>query len=159
MALIRQCNPLTYKESFGKKKRHRCNIPASAARCYTRLMPMPAFRSIPLWLGLALLLAPLSSCAQPQKQLAASPPPAAAPPPPCVVAALRPVSSASDPEGALAQIMSILQQPLTPASGTEIIVRLPDNSVHSLVQSDASSLAPGIKAGIFRTPAVSIQPY
>lgn len=123
--------------------------------------PYSSFFIRPSWAGAALLLLlPLCGCAPAEKQAAGGQPSLATPPTYSgVIAALRPASSANDPTGAVAQIMSILGQPAAAASGTEIVIKLSDNSVKSIVQPSADGLSVGGKVMIAETPATSIQPY
>jgi len=111
-------------------------------------------------LRIGLLLLPLAACAAPAQPNAANAPPA--PPPPAytgTVLALRPESALPDPNGALAQIMTILGEPAPAAvNGTEIIIRLPDNGVRASVQPSASGFTLGGKAAIPDGPSAAIQP-
>ena len=111
-------------------------------------------------LGVA-LLAPTVGCAPSHPQLAVSQPQPSGPPANAgTIAAVRPVSSASDPTGSLHQIMSILGQPAPqPADASEIVLRMPDNSVKTNVQARPATLAAGSRAAITAGPVATIQPY
>jgi hypothetical protein len=100
-------------------------------------------------------------CAAPKPQLAASPPPTpAAPLYSATIAAIRPESSSQDPTGSLQQIMSILGQPAPRAADvSEIVMRMPDNSVKTSVQPAQPALTAGAKVVVTAGPAAALQPY
>lgn len=82
-----------------------------------------------------------------------------APAPPGTVAAIRSVTSSPDPTGSVRQIMSILGRSMPQlAEASEIIMRLPDESIKTNVQPPAS-LSVGEKAAITTGPDATIQPY
>ena len=108
------------------------------------------------------LLLPLSCCAAAAPKMVETQP--AAPAPPLftgVVVAIRPETSAPDPTGAYGQIMAILGRPAAvPAtvSASEIVLRLPDDSVKTNMQEDPGGLTVGSKAMVTAPPDSSIQP-
>jgi hypothetical protein len=107
------------------------------------------------------LLLPLLGCAAAKPQLAASSPPALVAPPlyTGTITAIRPESSTPDPTGSLQQIMSILGQPAPPpANASEIVMRMPDNSIKTSVQAPRPALAAGSRIIITDGPVTSLQP-
>ena len=119
----------------------------------------PRFR-LPKPMSMGFLLLPLAACAASAPHVAVNAQPA--PPPPAytgTVLALRPESALPDPNGALAQIMTILGEPApTALNATEIIIRLPDNGVRASVQPSASGFTIDGKAAILDGSGASIQP-
>lgn len=101
-------------------------------------------------------------CAAPKPQLAASPQPQApaAPLYSATIAAIRPESSSQDPTGALQQTLSILGQPAPqPVNVSEIVMRMPDNSIKTSVQPPQPALTAGSKIVVTAGSAASHQPY
>jgi hypothetical protein len=111
-------------------------------------------------LGLCLLLQ-IAGCAAPKAPIAVSQPQQPAPRTYSgTIAAVRPVSSAPDQTGSLRQILSILGQATPqPIDASEIVIRLPDNTIKTNVQAPQPSLMAGNKAVITPEPAAMIQPY
>jgi hypothetical protein len=124
----------------------------------SRIMPEHRSTSRVSWLY---LLLPLMGCAAPKPQLAVSQPPApVAPLYTGTIAAIRPESSAQDPTGSLQQIMTILGQPAPqPANASEIIMRMPDNSIKTSVQAPQPALAAGSKVAVMAGSTAALQPY
>jgi hypothetical protein len=118
----------------------------------------PSLRPTYRMLGLSLLL---SSCAATKAQIAVNQPQQLAPPTYSgTIAAIRPVSSSQDPTGSLRQIMSILGQTAPqPVDASEIVIRMPDDTIKTSVQPPQPSLMAGNKAVITAAPDATIQPY
>lgn len=106
------------------------------------------------------LLLPIMGCAASKPQLAASPPPApAAPLYSATIATIRPESSSQDPTGSLQKIMSILGQPVPRAADvSEIVMRMPDHSIKTSVQSSQPSLMAGARVVVIAGSTTSLQP-
>lgn len=109
-------------------------------------------------LGLCPLLV-AAGCATSKVPVAAVQPQPSAPPAISgTIAAIRPETSSPDPTGSLQQIMSILGQPAPQVTdASEIVVRMPDDTVKAKVQAPQSTLAVGSKAVITTGPAATIQ--
>jgi hypothetical protein len=106
------------------------------------------------------LALPVIGCASPKAPASVTPQAMAAPGISGTIAAIRPVTSSQDPTGALKQIMSILSQSAVPAvSASEIVMRLPDDTIKTSVQPAPAPLAPGSRAAITAGPDTAIQPY
>lgn len=76
------------------------------------------------------------------------------------IIAVRPEASYPDPTGALYQIMSILGQPVPRAvSASEIVIRMPGDTIKANVQPPAAAQLVGAKATLITTSMALIQPY
>jgi hypothetical protein len=122
--------------------------------------PRTARHHIGYILGLALLTPTIGCSSHTPQPIASQPQPAGPRANAGTVAAVRPVSSAQDPTGSLHQIMSILGQAAPqPADASEIVLRMPDNTVKTSVQAPQTTLAAGSRAAVTAGPIATIQPY
>lgn len=107
------------------------------------------------------LVLPVLGCSPAPKPLTVSQPTLPPPTSTGTIAAIRPESSLQDPTGALRQAMSILGYPAPPAVDmSEIVIRLPGDTIKTSVQPLPARLAVGSRAMITAAaPDVLIQPY
>lgn len=105
-----------------------------------------------------------AGCASPTPKLAARQTPPPAPPSYAgTIVAIRPESSSQDPTGSIQQIMSILgetaPQPAPQVvSASEIVIRMPGDTIKTSVQPHQDTLAVGSPAAIVEASDPSIKP-